>query len=58
MANRVPHDPANLIVTQAPKPTTATTFAGLSQMLSSTFMVTYLSFFDLGSVLGLFVLVH
>lgn len=78
----MPYDPANPSVTQALESTTATTFAllhsvvqtfaGLSQMLESTFMATHSSFFALagvvdqfaqlrnalGSVLGLFGLVR
>ena len=78
----MPFDPANPSVTQALESTTATTFAllhsvvqtfaGLAQMLESTFMATHSSFFALagvvdqfaqlrnalGSVLGLFGLVR
>ncbi|KAH9959406.1 Peroxin 13, N-terminal region-domain-containing protein [Russula dissimulans] len=78
----MPHDSANPSVTQALESTTATTFAllhsvvqtfaGLAQMLESTFMATHSSFFALagvvdqfaqlrnalGSVLGLFGLVR
>jgi len=78
----MPYDPANPSVTQALESTTATTFAllhsvvqtfaGLAQMLESTFMATHSSFFALagvvdqfaqlrnalGSVLGLFGLVR
>jgi len=78
----MPYDPSNPSVTQALESTTATTFAllhsvvqtfaGLAQMLESTFMATHSSFFALagvvdqfaqlrnalGSVLGLFGLVR
>jgi peroxin-13 len=78
----MPFDPTNASVTQALESTTATTFtllhsvvqtfAGLAQMLESTFMATHSSFFALagvidqfaqlrnalGSVLGLFGLVR
>jgi len=78
----MPYDPTNPSVTQALESTTATTFAllhsvvqtfaGLAQMLESTFMATHSSFFALagvvdqfaqlrnalGSVLGLFGLVR
>lgn len=78
----MPFDPANPSVTQALESTTATTFAllhsvvqtfaGLAQMLESTFMATHSSFFALagvvdqfaqlrnalGSVLGLFGLIR
>ncbi|KAI0000700.1 Peroxin 13, N-terminal region-domain-containing protein [Russula compacta] len=78
----MPYDPANPSVTQALESTTATTFAllhsvvqtfaGLAQMLESTFVATHSSFFALagvvdqfaqlrnalGSVLGLFGLVR